>query len=215
MSLTTDSEVPEPRKRRGRGRPAGKDAPLVDRDTLVQAAFTAIKASGFAVTMDDIAEAADVTKPVIYRTIGDRAAVIIAVGNELTARIAKAIEADRVANADADATFRQAVATVFHTLVEEREVFLFLDRFWADADPKLQPQALQAGANNFFAAMEAWSGSPGAPPGMEESWAYATIGVVRGVASMWLTHEYCSLDELIDHVVAFLGSRGEHRTPDR
>ena len=69
----TPSSLPHP-PRRPRGRPLG-GAAIIDREQALDAATRAITLLGPDATMDDIATAAMVTKPAIYRAVGDKAAI--------------------------------------------------------------------------------------------------------------------------------------------
>ena len=66
-------------RRRGPGRPKGGQV-VADRTQLLDAAAEAIRTQGPDATMDDIAAGASVTKPILYRTIGDKAALVSGAG---------------------------------------------------------------------------------------------------------------------------------------
>ncbi|MEM9131805.1 MAG: TetR/AcrR family transcriptional regulator [Actinomycetota bacterium] len=203
MATTDGTDTPRRRSSRGRGRPPGNQ-PLVDRAAVIEAAFAAIKASGPAVTMEDIAKTADVTKPMVYRTIGDRDAVIVAVADELNRRVKTAADAERARGADRADQFHRVMEAIFVVLVEEREIYLFLDRVWSDVDREEQARIVRSGIGTFLPPMERLVDPDKAPPGLEETWSYATLGAIRGVVTMWLTRDYCPMDQVIDHIAAFL-----------
>ena len=64
---------------------------LADREQLLAAAERAIARYGPDLTMDEIAAEATVTKPILYRTIGDRAALVTALSEAMIDRITAAI----------------------------------------------------------------------------------------------------------------------------
>ena len=77
MSETTRRSSRHP-VRRSAGRPAGGQL-VADREQLLNAAERIIRSHGPDVTMEAIAFASTVTKPILYRTVGDRDAVVASV----------------------------------------------------------------------------------------------------------------------------------------
>ena len=64
---------------------------LASREQLLNAAERVIAEQGPDATMQEIAAAATVTKPILYRTVGDRAALVNALSETMIDRISTAI----------------------------------------------------------------------------------------------------------------------------
>ena len=75
----------QPSAPRPRGRPAGRttaDGVIADREVLLNAAETLIREQGPAVSLQAIADKAGVTKPTLYRGVGDRDALVKALAEK-------------------------------------------------------------------------------------------------------------------------------------
>ena len=87
MNRVRSADVNAPRKR---GRPAGRtaaDGVIADRDQLLSAAEALIGRDGPQVSLAAIAAQAGVTKPTLYREVGDRDALVHALAERLSAPI--------------------------------------------------------------------------------------------------------------------------------
>src|SRR5512139_1472828 len=91
MERTRTSQRTRRAKPRRPGRPAGRtsgDGVIADRETLLAAAERLIRKRGPDVSLDAIAVEAGVTKPILYRGVGDRDALVHALALRLSARMA-------------------------------------------------------------------------------------------------------------------------------
>ena len=85
--------LPEQGKRR-LGRPPGPPPdPTARREELLDAAERVIKAHGPDVSMNDIAAEIGLTKPVVYRSLGDKAELSAALGGRVGERLAGSLGA--------------------------------------------------------------------------------------------------------------------------
>ena len=96
MSSATTAAVPP---RRGPGRPRAGEQ-IADRDELLAAAMRVIRTDGPDVTMDDIAAAAGVSKPIVYRNLGDKDALVVALSEIFVERLTEVHEASAAPGAD-------------------------------------------------------------------------------------------------------------------
>ena len=79
---------------RRRGRPRGRtaaDGVIADRNRLLEAAEELLRADGPTVSLQAIATRAGVTKPTLYRELGDRDALVNALAERLTERMAESV----------------------------------------------------------------------------------------------------------------------------
>ena len=100
---------------------------IVDRAQLVEAAARVIRSEGPDATMAEIAAEATVTKPILYRTVGDRQALTFALSEMLIDRINAAVDAQRAAEVDPRAEFEAAVRGYLSAIDTDRNLFLFVN----------------------------------------------------------------------------------------
>jgi AcrR family transcriptional regulator len=200
--VSVRSASPERRAaKRGPGRPPGGGV-LVDRSQLLEAAIELIRAEGPDVTMADIAASATVTKPILYRTVGDKAALTNALSEVLIERVNTTVEDERHVGMSGRADFVRAVRSYLKVIDVERNLFLFVNGGGQDTDVvrRLVEQSASPLIDLFSQARE--------PLGLDESgartWAYAIVGSFQMVALMWIREGYGDIDAVADELTALL-----------
>lgn len=200
----TRSSPPQPKQRkRGPGRPIGSRV-AADHQQVIEAAIRAVRRDGPGVTMASIAAEAGVTKPVVYRAVGDKEAVAEAVAEYLSQSVASMAREIIDAQPPSRARFREVTRKYFELLQSERQLFLFVEYGWGSHDGTQLETMIQRSAEQFIAA--------GRPPGDADKpvrhWsrtvAYASVGALRTVAVMWIRNPYCDIDELADDVTDYI-----------
>ncbi|MFN3218874.1 MAG: TetR/AcrR family transcriptional regulator [Acidimicrobiales bacterium] len=187
---------------RGRGRPRGS-RPAADRDQIIAAAVRAVRRVGPDVTMDEIAAEAGVTKPIIYRTVGDKAAIGLALAEYLSLQVEAAGFEASACETDPERRFMAAVRSVFEYLAEEQALFLFVEQGWGSADGSHTALLIERAAQPFIDGFAESADGAAHPPEAVRTWAYATVGSLRTVANMWVRDRWCTLDELVEHATTF------------
>ncbi len=150
--------------------------------------------------MEEIAAEADVTKPVLYREIGDRAALVSALAEILINRITEAVGDAVVGNVEPRAQLEAAVAGYLSAVDAHRHLFLFViaGRQRPDEVRHLVEQSATAMIKLFESA-------PGiATSTQARTWAYSIVGVFHTVTTMWLGDQYCDRDQLAADLSALL-----------
>lgn len=205
-SPTSNPPPPPPPPRRRPGRPRGGEL-LADRETLLAAAERVIRASGPDVTMEAIAAGATVTKPILYRTIGDKDAVVEALADRFVDRINAA---GGVALADASSPrdgFARLIRSFLDEVVADRNVFLFVTAGGSSgkrlgeevrlADRSATPLAAQLAAQRRAAGLD---------PSVAEAWAYGVIGALHFATLWWLRDDSMSVGTLTEQLTELLWS---------
>lgn len=187
MSSATESLA-----RRRPGRPRGGQL-LADRDELLAAAIRAIGAHGPDVTMEDIAAEATVSKPILYRTIGDRAALVVALSEWMIDQISTEITTALEGHTEPGAKFEAAVRGYLAAVDTNRAVFLFVN---AGGQPTDQLRRLVERSAQLMIALFAASPGLAADRVASRTWAYSILGAFQMVTVMWLDDGYCELDTL-------------------
>lgn len=159
------------------------------RAELVEHALTAIRQFGPSVGMDEIAQVAGTSKPVLYRHLGDRAglhrAVTAVVGERLQARISAAITGP---DPDQRPTPRRAVAAVldsYLSLVErDPQVYRFVGTgatgTGADDDP------VRHLTRQVARQLTGYLAEAGVPQSFSDVWGPALAGLARAAADDWM-----------------------------
>lgn len=186
------SPASDPRPRRRPGRPRGGQL-LADRDELLTAAIRAIGAHGPDVTMEDIAAEATVSKPILYRTIGDRSALVVALSEWMIDQITIEITAALEGHVTPRSQFEAAVRGYLAAVDTNRSLFLFVN---AGVQPTDQLRRLVERSAQMMIALFAASPGLAADPVASRTWAYAILGAFEIVTVMWLDDDYCRLDTL-------------------
>ncbi len=186
------TDAVEPSQRRRPGRPRGGQL-LADRDELLAAALRAIGAYGPDVTMEDIAAEATVSKPILYRTIGDRAALVVALSEWMIDQITTEITAALEGHTEPRAQFEAAVRGYLAAVDSNRPLFLFVN---AGGQPTDQVRRLVDRSAQLMIALFATSPALATDPVGTRTWAYSILGAFQIVTVMWLDDDYCELDTL-------------------
>ena len=196
--------------RRGPGRPAGRtatDGVIADRETLLEAAERRIREQGPVVSLEAIAAEAGVTKPILYRSVGDKDALVLALAQRLAARMA-----DDVARLVATAStpldgLRSLVGGYLRHAARDRHLYLYVTAGGASDDRVRQSLLLADGAASQFAAsIEAYRSARGADPTVATVWAYGMVGALHFVTLWWLRDQALDVELVTDQITALLWS---------
>ncbi len=143
--------------------------------------------------MEDIAAEATVSKPILYRTIGDRAALVVALSewmiDQITAEITVALEG----HTEPRTLFEAAVRGYLAAVDTNRPLFLFVN---AGGQPTDQLRRLVDRSAQLMIALFEASPALAADPVATRTWAYSILGSFQIVTVMWLDDDYCELDTL-------------------
>ncbi|MEZ5218012.1 MAG: TetR/AcrR family transcriptional regulator [Ilumatobacteraceae bacterium] len=179
-------------KRRRPGRPKGGQV-VADREQLLTAAMRVIDAHGPEVTLEDIAAGASVSKPILYRTIGDKDALIAALSETLVDRINASVAAATAAAPDPAAGFEAAIRASLHTIQADKHLFLFVN---GGAGSESFRRLVDRSALDMIELFGASRARAGLDPTPARTWAYAVVGAIQVVATMWVRDEFADLDDV-------------------
>lgn len=170
------------------------------RHELTQAAIAAIRTHGATVGMDEIAAQAGTSKTVIYRHLGDRLGLYLAVCEAVDAQImadlntALAATGDSpsrtLAGGDPEAVLVAVIDAYLHLVESDPEVYRFVVRRpLLDVPPQDDPvvgltDAIAETLDQIFTAALT---SAGRDPAPARTWAHGLIGFVREAADRWLS----------------------------
>jgi AcrR family transcriptional regulator len=185
----------------------GRDDRRAERRTqLLDAAVGAIRELGAGVTMEQLARAGGVTKPILYRHFGDRDGLIRAISERFSSDLIVSVTTPLAT----DATARELLEATVDSYVGfiERDPNLY--RFMVQHTPE-RPEG--AAALSSLIDLLARQVARVATERLEEAgrdsraavpWAYGIIGLVHQAGDWWVNEQSMSRRELVDDLVSLL-----------
>ncbi len=195
---------------RPRGRPPGRttaDGVIADRNQLLTAAETLIRAKGPTVSLQAIATESGVTKPTLYREVGDRDALVNALAERLAQRMSQEVSA-LVAQATAPREgLRNLIAGYLNLATKDRHLYLFVTAGGSGNDRVQQALLLADGAAKQFAEpIAAHRAAQGVDPEVAMVWSYGLLGAMHFVTLWWLREQGSDIELVIDQITSLLWS---------
>jgi AcrR family transcriptional regulator len=186
--------------------PAAPAARQERRAQLLDAAVEAIRTIGPGATMEQLAGAGGVTKPILYRHFGDRLGLITSIADQVAADLMGAIAGPMAA----DLTVHELLAATIDSYVGfiEREPNLY--RFLVQQPPErgdglthisslvdtiAKQVALVAGERLRRDGRDSAAAVP---------WAYGIVGFVHQAGDWWVDQQTMSRAVLVDHLTSLL-----------
>jgi AcrR family transcriptional regulator len=168
----------------------------------LDAAVDLIARVGPDVTMDDIAAAANVGKPVLYRTIGDKNALVAALSERFVDRLDATVAHAASTSARGRARFEAAVRATLETIDTDRNLFLFVNTGGPGTDSfrRLVDRSAHRMVEQFTASRTA----AGLDPLPARTWAHAMVGAVQVIGVMWLRDGDGDLDDVAEHLTTLM-----------
>ncbi len=190
------------------------------RQQLIDVSLTLFSQRGFnATTMDDIAEAAGVTKPLLYQHFASKRALYLELVDSVATTMLEAIGAAAAAAEGPRQQVEAGFAAYFHLVVTHAEAFTLLFGRDAPNDPELS-RAMRHVEDVLAGAIDVLIDA-----GLDEDHrrllAYAVVGMAEGASRLFLTTRSTSgglpdqaeIDRLSRRVgdLAWAGLRSVHR----
>ncbi|MGD9996355.1 MAG: TetR/AcrR family transcriptional regulator [Ilumatobacteraceae bacterium] len=196
---------------RRRGRPPGAGL-LADREDLLTAAESLIRSTGPDVTMEALAAAANVTKPILYRNVGDRDAVVAALADRFVTRINAAASSVFDAKAAGRTQIHRVITSYLEVVADERNIYLFVVSDGSGSDGVMRVLQLADRSAKPFGALLRHIGVADADAA---TLSYAFIGALQFATFRWFRDADQALDELADQLTDlwWSGISGAVRTP--
>jgi AcrR family transcriptional regulator len=195
---------------RGPGRPAGRsvhDGVIADRDALLDAAERLVRAKGPSVTLDAIAAEAGVTKPILYRGVGDKDALVVAMAERLITRMTAAVTGLVTSARGPQERTRSLVLGYLQQAAVDRHVYLYVTA-GGRGDDRVQQALMLAdrSATGFADSIIALRTMQGADASVAEVWAYGMIGTLHFVTLWWLRGGATDIDTVAEQIASLMWS---------
>ena len=195
---------PPAQVRRRIGRPPGPPPdPTTRREELLDAAERVIKAQGPDVSMSAIAADIGLTKPVVYRSLGDKAELSAALGGRVAERLAGEIGDALGSSGSLRAVVAAAIDVFCRFVDEETNLYRFVVHGSIGTRHTGLPEkslVSRLGAEIGGALREALARAD-ADPGIADTWAYAILGAVFAATEHWLHHRHITRAQLVAQLV--------------
>lgn len=205
--MSTDRSNGASRSAEERGRDRRAEQRQERRTQLLEAAVTEIRRSGPGVTMEQLARAGGVTKPILYRHFGDRDGLIEAIAEQFSADLLDSITDPLRESTEA----RQLLDTTIDSYVRflEREPFVY--RFVVQqSDPRPErgsvASLVDVVARQIAVVMGEQLARAGADTGAALPWSYGIVGLVHQATDWWLRDQSMGRERFVRYLSDMLWS---------
>jgi AcrR family transcriptional regulator len=182
------------------------------REELLDAAVAAVKEFGSDVGMDQIAVAANTSKPVIYRYFADKNELYRAIGKRIIAQIVSALQRIEV-GPDPQVLLHASIDAYLQLLEDNPELFRFItqNRLLNEARTGEPTPTEFSGpvADVLTAALGEQLRAIGVDPSGAQPWGEAVVGFIRAASLWWIDHPTnMTRAELTEYLAALLWGGG-------
>ena len=175
---------------------------------LLAAAIDVVRRDGAGVSMEAMAAAAGVTKPILYRHFGDRDGLIGAMAGQfaqdLTDRLTEAFGAS--AEVEPRERLRAGIDAYVSFIASDTELY----RLLVQQDGRLGGEATTAMADEVARRVAVILGEAladlGRDSGPAEAWAYGIVGMIHMAGDWWVERQTMTRTRLVDELTNLLWS---------
>lgn len=190
----------------GRGRPRNGMSREDRRAELLSAATTVIRREGPSASMDAIARAAGVTKPVLYQHFGDKAGLRSALATQFGNDLVVALRATLVQDADPRSLLHDTIDTFVSFIDADPEVYRFLLSLPVQRDSgggDLMALAAEL-SQDVAVVLGEQLRAAGVDSGAAEPWAHGILGLVYLAGDWWMQRRTMPRARLVEYLTALL-----------
>jgi AcrR family transcriptional regulator len=153
---------------------------------LIEAAIGAVMQHGPEVDMDQVAKAAGVSKPVLYRYFADKSQLWLAVGDHVAKQVLAVVE-PAIAKVREERELVAATIDAYLSAIEEQdELYRFLMRQEVPGAYHLITNASQTVSSGLSRVIGDRLRAVGLDAGPAEPWAVGMVGLVQAVGDWWM-----------------------------
>lgn len=175
------------------------------RAELLEGALAAIRRHGPGVSMTQIAAAAGVTKPILYRHVGGREEIVAALTERFVAELTQRLQG---AIGDGAGDPRELLATgvdAYLELIErETDLYRFLLRHAGEVPggAEVLSRVIRQIGQTTVGTIGERLRSAGGDSGAAEPWGYGIVGMVHAAGDWWLEHRTMPRERLVAYLVS-------------
>jgi AcrR family transcriptional regulator len=192
--------------RRGLGADGRDDRRAERRTQLLDAAVGAIREIGPGATMEQLANAGGVTKPILYRHFGDRDGLIQAIAERFSRDLLTSVTAPLTADSDARELLRSTVDAYVSFIERDPNLYRFM---MLQQPERADGLASMSSLIDLIARQVAQVAGErlreaGRDSGAAVPWAYGIIGLVHQAGHWWVDDQTMSRETLVSYLVSLL-----------
>lgn len=167
---------------------------------MVQAAVAAVRAHGPGVSVAEIAAAAGITKPVLYRHFDDRADLQRAVGREAATLFMRRIAPALHATGETRTVIHGIIDAFLGSIEDEPELWRFAVHHAGPPGAAIADDAREQTARLLEATIRDRLQARELDTAGAEAWAQSLVGMVQSAGDWWLDRRTVSRDALTDYL---------------
>jgi AcrR family transcriptional regulator len=173
---------------------------------MVQAAMDAVRRHGPGVSVAEIAAAAGITKPVLYRHFTDRADLQRAVGEEAAALLFERIAPELMQERLPVEQIRAVVDAFLAGIEAEPQLWRFVVHHPIEraAGEEIVEDVRQRIAQILAGLLRQRLGERGRDASGADAWAQGLVGMVQSAGDWWLERRTISRADLTDHLTTMI-----------
>lgn len=172
------------------------------RDELLEAALGVIRRHGRAASMEAMAAAAKITKPILYRYFGDREGLFSAVADRFAGELIERIDAALSSGAPPRERLVRAIDSYVGFIEDDPELYGFV--------MEARMTVLLGVADRIAVPIARTIGEElrrvGADSGPAEPWAYGIVGMVHLAGAHWAANPTLPRARLVDYLTELVWS---------
>jgi AcrR family transcriptional regulator len=176
------------------------------RSEMVEAAIEAVREHGPGVSVAQIAAAAGITKPVLYRHFADRADLQRAVGETAAEMLMSRIYPTLEIEAEPIEHVAAVIDAFLAGIEDEPQLWRFVVHNPAEAEPGAE--IVEDVRGNVAALLATIFGerlrAEGRDSGGAEAWAYGLVGMVQSAGDWWLDRRTMSRDAMTNYLTSLI-----------
>jgi AcrR family transcriptional regulator len=186
--------------------PPSSRRPPGRREELLAAALQVIRRDGPDASMEEMAAAAGITKPVLYRYFGDRDGLIGAVADDFAEAIVEKLQEalSGLEEAPPDVMLRAGIDAYVSFIEEDPYLYGFLTQ-QAPPDSAALVAVVDRVADPIAVLIAFRLEQAGLDPAPALTWAHGIVGMVHMAGARWARQPDMAREELVSHLVALVG----------
>ena len=186
--------------------PTQEDRRQGRRGELLDAAIGAIRELGPTATMEQLARAGGVTKPILYRHFRDRDGLVVAITERFLTDVISTVTAPLQGHAPVRDRLRSTIDSHVSLIERDPHVYRFLVRHAPERrDSRVELESLiDTIAREVAAAAGQRLRQAGRDGSAAVPWAYGIVGLVHQAGDWWVDDQTMSREELVDHLTSLL-----------
>lgn len=179
------------------------------RAELLDAAVAAIRAHGPRVSMEDLAAAAGVTKPILYRHFGDRRGMVLALADRFSTELLAKLRQAMTQPADPRTLLVQTIDAFVGIVERDPQVYRFLVQRAATDQPEgvaALSEFMRRIGEEVANVLRLQLQAAGADDSGAEPLAHGIVGFVYAAGDWWAERRTMSRQALVEHLGGLLWS---------